>query len=87
MKHFLNILGAIIFGLVVSVDYVGAQPAPKQPVEVGNLSPPFFVRMAAVFKTPVPALKPLPFVSVSDSRCYFPAFQDADLSSVQTEYP
>ena len=39
MKHLLNILGAIVFGLVVSVDYVGAQPAPKQPVEVGNLSP------------------------------------------------
>lgn len=38
MKHLLNILGAIVFGLVVSVDYVGAAPK-EEPAHVGNLSP------------------------------------------------
>ena len=39
MKHILNTLAAIVFGLMVSVEYVGAEPVKEQPAHVGNLSP------------------------------------------------
>ena len=39
MKHILNTLTAIVFGLLVSVEYVGAEPTQEPPAHVGNLSP------------------------------------------------
>lgn len=39
MKHILNMLAAIVFGLLVSVEYVGATPKQEQPAPVGALSP------------------------------------------------
>lgn len=39
MKHILNTLAAIVFGLLVSVEYVGATPTQEPPAHVGNLSP------------------------------------------------
>ena len=39
MKHILNTLAAIVFGLLVSVEYVGAAPTQEPAAPVGNLSP------------------------------------------------
>ena len=39
MRHILNTLAAIVFGLLVSVEYVGATPTQEPPAPVGNLSP------------------------------------------------
>ena len=39
MKHILNTLAAIVFGLLVSVEYVGAEPVKEQPAPAGALSP------------------------------------------------
>lgn len=39
MKYILNTLAAIVFGLLVSVEYVGAAPTQERPAHVGNLSP------------------------------------------------
>lgn len=38
MKHILNTLAAIVFGLLVSVEYVGAEPVKVQPAPAGALS-------------------------------------------------
>ena len=39
MRHILNTLAAIVFGLLVSVEYVGATSTQELPSHVGNLSP------------------------------------------------